>query len=375
VLKGKTTILAGLLAITAVFIAGCSKNGADVAATVNGRPIKMELVEKILKAQTQNQAASLSPLELAQARLQILESLIRDEVLFQKAEREGTVPTDEEVMTELNRLKTSSGKTQEQFEKDLAAGDETEASLKDSLKKQLAVKKLEDKIAGTVTPPKEAEIVAFYEGNKAGFVRKKGVKLAAIVVDPSNQGEGDPTKNEAEAVMAYKEIVAKLQQDSNAFSQLARERSEDGSAQDGGELGYVPEEELKKTFPASTVTDLMNAQRPIGSIVASQAQNKIFILKVLDRSDRDEELTLESPGIKEQVSSTLISSRKQLLIASYAAVAMNEAKIENLLAKKVVENPNELSGARPAPAPTAATASPAPSVEAAKPAEAKPEKK
>ena len=29
---------------------------------------------------------------------------------------------------------------------------------------------------------------------------------------------------------------------------------------------------------------------------------------------------------------------------------MNEAKIDNLLAKKVVDNPNELSGARPASA-------------------------
>ena len=34
--------------------------------------------------------------------------------------------------------------------------------------------------------------------------------------------------------------------------------------------------------------------------------------------------------------------------------AMNEARIENYLAKKVVDNPNELSGARPAPVGTAA---------------------
>ena len=44
----------------------------------------------------------------------------------------------------------------------------------------------------------------------------------------------------------------------------------------------------------------------------------------------------------------LVDNRKQLLSQSYAAIAMNEAKIENFLAKKVVENPNELSGARPA---------------------------
>jgi hypothetical protein len=44
----------------------------------------------------------------------------------------------------------------------------------------------------------------------------------------------------------------------------------------------------------------------------------------------------------------LTDARKQLLVQAYAAVAMNEAKIVNNLAEKVVANPNELSGARPA---------------------------
>ena len=40
-------------------------------------------------------------------------------------------------------------------------------------------------------------------------------------------------------------------------------------------------------------------------------------------------------------------------------MAMNEAKVENFLAKKVVDNPNELSGARPAAAVNTNTAVPA----------------
>jgi len=76
-------------------------------------------------------------------------------------------------------------------------------------------------------------------------------------------------------------------------------------------------------------------------------------------------LTLESPGVRQQVIDALRNNRKQLLTASYQSIAMNEAKIENYLAKKVVENPNELSGARPAvpetpaPANSNATAAPA----------------
>ena len=65
---------------------------------------------------------------------------------------------------------------------------------------------------------------------------------------------------------------------------------------------------------------------------------------------------------------SLVNSRKQLLAASYQAIAMNEAKIENFLAKKVVDNPNELSGARPAPVATAANANQAGTVTTPTPA-------
>jgi hypothetical protein len=96
----------------------------------------------------------------------------------------------------------------------------------------------------------------------------------------------------------------------------------------------------------------MDPKFPIGQITGAQAQGKYFIIKLQERSDKDEDLTLESPGVRQQVTDSLINARKQLLAASYQATAMNEAKIENFLAKKVVENPNELSGARPAGAAT-----------------------
>ena len=66
-----------------------------VAATVNGKPVKLEEVERVIKQQGQGQEGKLSPLELAQARLQVVEGLIQQEVMFQKAEKEGAVPKDE----------------------------------------------------------------------------------------------------------------------------------------------------------------------------------------------------------------------------------------------------------------------------------------
>ncbi|MBK8302594.1 MAG: peptidylprolyl isomerase [Chloracidobacterium sp.] len=253
-------------------------------------------------------------------------------------------------------------------------------------KRSIAIQKLVDKITGKIEPPKDSEVEAFYNGNKEAFVKKKGVKLAAIIVDPSNSGEGDQTVDEPSAVLRGNEIIKKLQSGQD-FASVAREFSEDQSKFQGGDLGYLAEDDLKQAFPEQTVLGLMNPQSQIGGITSTRSQGKFFILKLQERSDKDEAVTLESPGVREQVQKSLVDNRKQLLAASYQAVAMNEAKIENFLAKKVVDNPNELSGARPAgaanaaPAANANTAAPATTNTAAntnaaapanKPADAKP---
>ncbi len=350
------------LAFAAISFAGCTStsnaptsigSSVDVngtAATVNGKAIKMEEVERGIKQQAQGQESKLSPLELAQARLQILGGLIQNEVLYQKAEKEGTVPSDDDVKSEINKQKNASGLSAEKFNEQMQQAGMTEASLGETVKKGLAVQKLVDKITGKIEPPKDSEIEAFYNGNKQAFVKKRGVKLAAIVIDPADNGEGDTTKTPADAAIKLKEIAAQL--NSNAdFATIAREKSEDQSRLQSGDLGYISEDELRQNFSEQIAAGFMNPQFPVGKVAGPfNIQGKYFIFKLQERNDKDEDLTLESPGIRQQVIDSLINARKQLLSQSYAAIAMNEAKVENYLAQKVVENPNELSGARPASA-------------------------
>jgi len=93
----------------------------------------------------------------------------------------------------------------------------------------------------------------------------------------------------------------------------------------------------------------MSPQFVIGQVTNPiPVQGKAYFFKLQDRVEKEKALTLESPGVRQQVTDLLVNNRKQLLAASFQALAMNEAKIENLLAKRVVDNPNELSGARPA---------------------------
>ena len=143
--------------------------------------------------------------------------------MFQKAEKEGTVPSEDEITAEINKQKTQSGKSADQIAKEMADSGMTEAALRDQVKKVLAIGKLIDKITGKIEPPKDAEIEAFYNGNKEAFVKKRGVKLAAIVIDPANNGEGDTTVDEQSAVIKGNDIIKRLQSGQD-FASVAREK-------------------------------------------------------------------------------------------------------------------------------------------------------
>lgn len=366
----KTKILpAVLLAAVAVLIGACGggtasnaiTNGVDpneTAATVNGKVIKFEEVERAVKQQARGEESKLSPLELAGARLQVLQGLIEQEVMYQKAEKEGVVPKDEDVAAEVNKQKVESRLSAEEFDRQMKAAGLDEASFRENVKKGMAIKNLVDKVTGRIETPKETEIEAFFKGNPELFKRKRGVRLAAIVVDPSNSGQGDTTTNEAEADLKIKEILGKLQLPGSDFAALAREYSEDPSRFQGGDLGFLSEDDLKASYP-QLAAGFMNPEFSVGRITNVVPINgRGYIFKLQERVEKEENLTLDSPQVRPQINELLVNNRKQLLAASYQAIAMNEAKVENYLAQKVVENPNELSGARPA-APANTNAAPA----------------
>lgn len=351
----KRSIIASILLAGAAMAFGACSGGVssgsasnEIAARVNGKDISFEEVERAVKREAQGQDARMSPLELAAARLQVLQNLIEQEVMFQKAEKEGVVPPDEEIVVEVNKRKVASGLSAEEFDRQMKQAGYDEKSLRERIKKELAIQKLVEKVTGRIEPPKDTEIEEFFKSNPEMFVRKRGVRLAAIVIDPRDTGQGDTTRNAAEADQRLLEVREKVQQPASDFAALAREYSEHGSKLQGGDLGYLSEEDLKNNYP-QLAAGFMSPEFTPGRITAPiNIEGRAYIFKLLEKIEKDENLTLESPNVRPQINQLLVDNRKQLLAASYQAIAMNEAKIENFLAQKVVANPNELSGARPA---------------------------
>jgi hypothetical protein len=96
---------------------------------------------------------------------------------------------------------------------------------------------------------------------------------------------------------------------------------------------------------------------------------KWYIFKLAEKRLVTENLNLESPGVRQQITQGLTNQRKQILNAALLDVALNEAKIQNTLAANMLNNPSNL-GLRPAGPGTATPetqTSPAPAATATAP--------
>jgi len=339
-----------------LIIAGCSGGGAatsdnQVAATVNGRNIMMQEVERNVNRQSNGNPAALSQLALAQARLTVLDSLIKREVLFQRAEREKVLPNETQIDGAIAQQKDQAGMTQEDFEKSLKAQNMSLETLREEARKDLAINALQDKYSGKITIS-DREVEDFYTSNRDRFKNERGVALSMIVVDPAdNSASGigiDDAKNEADAKLKIDSIYQQLQGKAD-FATVARAKSEDAqSLRAGGDIGFVSEQDLKSsTFPPDLVSSFLGSMQVGDYTQPTFFGGKWYIFKLAEKRTQTENLTLESPGVRQQITQVLTNQRKQILNAALLEVAINDARIVNNLAANMLNNPGNL-GLRPA---------------------------
>ena len=355
---------------------GCSSGSSEakdqmVAATVNGRNIMMQEVERAINQQTSGNPSSLNQLQMAQARLQVLNNLIQREVMFQRAEREKLLPTESQIDGAIASQKQNSGMTAEDFEKTLKAQNMSAESLREEARKDLAISSLQDKYSGKIDI-NDREVEEYYTNNRQQFVKARGVGLAMIVVDPAdNSGEGiaDDAKNETDAKLKIDNIYQQLQGKAD-FATVARAKSEDiNSLRAGGDIGFLTEQQLKdSTFPPELIANLFGSMQ-VGDYTQPMRFNsgKWYIFKLAEKRLANENLTLESAGVRQQITQGLTNQRKAILNEALLEVAINEARIVNHLATNMLNNPGNL-GLRPAAQGSAPTQTPAASPAATGPA-------
>ena len=356
------------LAVAACSSGGAGSSGTTVAATVNGKNILMSEVERLINQQAQGKLSQLSAHDLAQARLQVLESLIQREVLYQRAEQEKLLPSEEQITSSINEQKQQGGMTDEEFARKLKEQNLTQEALREEAKKDLAIKALQDKYSGKITIS-DREVEDYYNNNRQQFVNARGVGLAVIIVDPADnspQGITNDAKGDGDAKAKIDSVYQQLKSGTADFATVARTKSEDAqSLLRGGDIGFFTEDGLKQAGLPKELSDQFMGPMQVGSFTEpKQVNNRWYIFKLQEKRLQTENLTLESPNVRQQIAVELNKQRKEILNEALVEVAMSEAKVVNSLAADMLNNPSNLGlrpassqGTQPASSPSAAAAS------------------
>ena len=339
--------------LTSLLVTSCNTQGTtggQVAAKVGSRDITDTQIDRVIKQQmdvSRRPGASLSSAELANARLTVLDNLIREEALYQKAQKENLVPDETKVTEEIQRRVQEAKLSKDDYEKQLSESGLTEAEWRDQVKRDLAIKALNDKINKGVEPPTTAEIEKYYSDNKNSFVADRGADISVIFTDPrDNQIPGDAV-GEGAAESKIKAIYEQLRTGTD-FATVAAQRSEDASAVRGGGLGFRTEATLRQFFPGRPeIPQRLMAMTP-GQYTEPIKDNESgawVILKLNDKLEQPRNLSLDD--VRQNIVETITQQRQQVLLNALVLDATAEADIKNLFAKRLVENPKAIVELRP----------------------------
>src|SRR5262249_32775976 len=192
----------------------------------------------------------------------------------------------------------------------------------------------------------------------------------------------DDAKNDTDAKLKIDNIYQQLKGGAD-FATVARAKSEDyQSLTRGGDIGFATEEELKNNgFPPDLVSQFFGTMQ-VGSFTnpvkfgsPQSPGGRWYIFKLQEKRLQTENLTLESQGVRQQITVALTNARKEILNAALVEVAMRTAKIENNLAASLLNNPTNLGLRRAtseAAKPAATTAAQAPAATTSAAAKASP---
>jgi len=173
----------------------------------------------------------------------VLDNMIAFRLLTQEARQRHVVVSDADIDTQLAGMKKQFP-TEQAFQQALKAQHMTPEKLRDTARSNLVVRKLlQDEVMSKIEI-KPSDISAFYEKNPDKFQQPEAVHAAHIlVIVPAEADAAAKAALKARATEALK--AAKSGKD---FAALARQYSQDASAQHGGDLGFFPKGQMVPAF-------------------------------------------------------------------------------------------------------------------------------
>jgi peptidyl-prolyl cis-trans isomerase SurA len=291
-----------------------------------------------MATQFPNTSGKVTEDQTTQLRLEALRALIDDDIMLQRAEKDGLLASDAEVDARFNEIKAPY--TQEDFQKHLQQLRMGVPDLKGQIRRQLSVEKLFAREIGSHITISDAEVSAFYTANRADFnLAANKIRLAQIMGTPGPDPNASNLKNsksqsDQEARNKIQMIEMRVRQGED-FGALAQSYSEDQWAANGGDIGFVPESTLDRANPDLRKLVLSMTPGQVSPIIhTSEGYRLIKLVSRVMAGQRQ----LADPRVQEEIRQELFQGKQQMLRSAFYEVARSEAKIVNYYAKSVLES-------------------------------------
>jgi peptidyl-prolyl cis-trans isomerase SurA len=345
----RVALFALVLATAAVAgSSSCSRFRArrrDIWALVNGTPIYADQVNVLYRRITSLPGPGKAQQALS-FKLNILNSLIDDEIVLQRAAREQITISNREVEVRLQQIRSSypvaepgGPLNQQQL---------SSADLRREVRENLAIDKLLRKEIGSRARVTPAEVAAYYASNKADFnIPQTELHLAQILVTPHPDPQvhnlmHNDARTEQQAAHKVRVLYALLRRGEN-FAKVAEEYSEDpGTNAGGGDMGFVTKSALASNpLVWRAVRSLRVGQ--ISRIIRDRGGYHIF--QLLGRVPAGQR-TLTDPTVQASIRRTLSDEKLEVLKAAFVENLRNQAHVVDYLAQQIVRNGGSAQDAR-----------------------------
>ena len=232
----------------------------------------------------------------------VLEQIINTELLLQQAKKEKVKIAQEDIEAEINKIKENFS-SPEEFDQALKINNLTLAQLENEIKNNLMINHVLNETTTEIIIPEE-ELLAYYNENKELFFEPEKVRVRHILVE---------TEEEANS------ILQQLQEGTVDFAELAKEKSTDPSASNGGDLGFFYRGQMVKEFE-----DAAFSLEPgeISGVVKTD-----FGYHIIKGEEKKEAYTPTFEEVKEQINNFLKYQKGNEAISNLIAQLREQADI------------------------------------------------
>jgi peptidyl-prolyl cis-trans isomerase SurA len=321
-------ILAGLL----LGATGCQHAApAGALAKVNGAPIMSSRVDEYDRLHPQ----AFSGESGDQRRLDVLQQVIMEEILEQRARRYHLEATDEDAAEKLTEIRSSY--TQEEFAQQLRSANLTTKDIQSQVRRELTIDRLMNKDVFSRINIADSDLSTYYTSHQDEFnLAEPRFHLARIVVSalPVGVQSAAAAQSREDAMRTIQMVHIRLQEGED-FASLANSLAKIKTASISGDADIALSQSELDADPLlrQSVSKLLPGQST--DVLTSPDSQQFAIYKLLFREPAGV-YGFNDPRVQQYIREKLRNQRAELLKTAYLDMLRYQAQIENYYAESLL---------------------------------------